>query len=50
MPASTLDLLTKMLERDPKRRISAENALKHAFFNNEMDVEVPLKEVKASLH
>lgn len=39
-----------MLERDPKSRISAETALKHPFFNNEMDVEMPLKEVKASLH
>ena len=28
----TFDLLRKMLEKDPARRISAETALKHAYF------------------
>jgi serine/threonine protein kinase len=31
------DLLTKMLEKDPLKRLSAKNALSHPFFD-EMDV------------
>lgn len=47
IPSNALDLLVKMLERDPKRRLSAEAALNHSFFSNEMDIEVPLKELKS---
>ena len=32
-----------MLDKEPKTRINAETALKHPFFNNEMDIEIPLK-------
>lgn len=35
----TFDLLRKMLEKDPTRRISAEMALKHPYFTGEMEIE-----------
>ena len=34
----TFDLLTKMLEKDPRKRITAEKALIHPFFID-MDIE-----------
>ena len=40
------DLLTKMLEKNPQKRISAEKALIHPFFNEmdvEFDIKVPIK-------
>lgn len=49
VPSKTLDLLIKMLQKDPQHRITAEGALAHAFFASEMDVELPLKEVRASM-
>ena len=39
-----------MLDRDPQNRISAETALKHTFFSNEMDIEMPFKEMKVNMH
>jgi serine/threonine protein kinase len=35
----SFDLLTRMLEKDPSKRISAENALNHSYFTSEMDIE-----------
>jgi len=32
----TLDLLTKMLEKDPLKRVSADSALNHSYFTGEM--------------
>jgi serine/threonine protein kinase len=37
------DLLTKMLEKDPSNRISAENALAHPYFYPDMDIEMESK-------
>lgn len=34
-PAEVVDLLEKMLKKNPEARISAEEALKHPFFQNE---------------
>jgi serine/threonine protein kinase len=34
-----VDLLKKMLEKDPSKRITAKKALCHQFFTNSMDVE-----------
>lgn len=38
MNPKTIDLLTKMLEKDPSKRISAEAALNHSYFMSEMEV------------
>jgi len=38
-----------MLEKDPSRRINAESALAHPFFASEMDIEMPVKEVRTIL-
>ena len=31
-PEDTLDLLNKLLEKDPKKRINANSALQHPYF------------------
>ena len=36
MTEGLADLIDKMLQMDPKKRISASNALKHEFFLNEL--------------
>ena len=36
MTEGLADLIDKMLQMDPKKRISATNALKHEFFLNEL--------------
>jgi serine/threonine protein kinase len=46
IPPTTLDLLAKMLEKDPLKRISADGALNHPYFTSEMEIEMPLKELK----
>ena len=43
LPESTFDLLTSMLERDPAKRPSADSALNHDYFNEEMELEVETK-------
>jgi serine/threonine protein kinase len=48
LPSKTLDLLVKMLERDPLKRITSEAALTHPFFATEMDIEVEAKQPLAS--
>jgi|JI10StandDraft_1071094.scaffolds.fasta_scaffold47452_11 serine/threonine protein kinase len=40
MNPKAFDLLTKMLDKDPTKRISAEAALNHQYFSGDMDVEV----------
>lgn len=44
-----MDLLAKMLEKEPHRRISAEEALYHPYFSSEMEVERPEKKVLQEL-
>jgi serine/threonine protein kinase len=39
----TFDLLTRMLEKDPSKRISADTALGHPYFHSDMDVEFESK-------
>ena len=43
MNPKAFDLLTKMLDKDPTKRISAEAALNHQYFSGDMDVEVQEK-------
>jgi serine/threonine protein kinase len=43
LPSKTLDLLVKMLEKDPAKRISAEGALVHPYFCSNMDLEMETK-------
>lgn len=38
LPSKTLDLLVKMLEKDPLKRISADGALNHPYFSSEMEI------------
>jgi serine/threonine protein kinase len=38
LPSKTLDLLVRMLENDPQRRITAEGALNHPYFISDMDL------------
>lgn len=40
MNPKAFDLLTKMLDKDPTKRISAEAALNHQYFSGDMDIEV----------
>jgi hypothetical protein len=35
---NSFKLLKGMLEKDPKKRISAENALNHPYFGGSMDI------------
>jgi serine/threonine protein kinase len=37
---SAFNLLSKMLEKDSKKRISADSALNHPFFMGDMDIEI----------
>ena len=37
VPPLMLDLLHKVLELSPKRRLTADEALKHAFFKEDFD-------------
>ena len=39
LPLHTFDLLTRMLEKDPSRRISADTALNHPYFTGLMEAE-----------
>ena len=41
------DLLTKMLEKDPRKRITTEKALSHPFFMD-MDIEYDIKTLSHS--
>lgn len=43
-----LDLLHKVLELSPKRRLTAEEALKHAFFKEDFD-SAKKQEIKTNL-
>ena len=36
LPDSTFDLLTGLLERDPTKRLTADTALNHEYFNEKM--------------
>jgi len=36
----TLDLLKRMLEKEATNRISVDEALNHAYFTGEMDIEI----------
>ncbi|XP_077299652.1 cyclin-dependent kinase 12 isoform X2 [Arctopsyche grandis] len=45
MPAPALDLLDKMLELDPDRRITAEEALKSAWLKNVVPEQMPAPEL-----
>ena len=47
MHLHAFDLLTKMLEIDPSRRISADSALSHPYFAEAMDIEVETKLFKS---
>ena len=39
LPKSTFDILTMMLEKDPTKRITADQALNHGYFTDEMESE-----------
>lgn len=43
LPPSAYDLLVRMLEKDPSRRITAEAALTHPYFSGAMEVETQVK-------
>ena len=43
MDPKTFDLLTKMLEKDPSKRITADVALSHPYFLGDMDIEMEEK-------
>jgi serine/threonine protein kinase len=49
LPSKTLDLLVRMLEKDPHKRISADGALNHAYFQSEMEVELPVQKERPVL-
>lgn len=39
IPRDTLDLLMRMLEKDPRKRMNADDALQHPYFNNMMELD-----------
>ncbi|EGR32072.1 protein kinase domain protein [Ichthyophthirius multifiliis] len=49
LPFDTLDLLQKMLEKNPSNRISAEDALKHSYFKNEKEKRKTQKQQLGSI-
>ena len=47
--ACEIDLLEKMIQKDPKLRISAENALNHPYFSDQPEQFLLKKEIEEEL-
>ncbi len=43
LPADWLDLMKRLLEKDPKKRITASEALDHEFFSNDSKIYEAIK-------